>query len=239
MKNSRPRDSRVRHARFPTITTLNMKPHDRFSSSQLIFTADLCSASYWQSNESCGTCRTNICDPFLALRQTLSCGRVCEIIKREPRLQLNKVRPVCAGSQLSPHNGRLGARSFFTFVWLRSSWHRHMAAKDYEGTATATVSNFQRYYYFNPLSPRQGAIPSYPPRIAKIFSIAVISIAKVPLLTSHNPSHTAYPHSDFEKWDKFWMWCTRCKRSNRFHRLMCKETQEEMFHVGRTLLFWD
>lgn len=30
-----------------------------------------------------------------------------------------------------------------------------MAAKDYEGTAA--VSNFQRYYYFNPLSPRQGA----------------------------------------------------------------------------------
>ncbi|KYN31963.1 hypothetical protein ALC56_13716 [Trachymyrmex septentrionalis] len=32
-----------------------------------------------------------------------------------------------------------------------------MAAKDYEGTATAAVSNFQRYYYFNPLSLRQGA----------------------------------------------------------------------------------
>jgi len=32
-----------------------------------------------------------------------------------------------------------------------------MAAKDYEGTAAAAVSNFQRYYYFNPLSPRQGA----------------------------------------------------------------------------------
>ncbi|KYN03333.1 hypothetical protein ALC62_05833 [Cyphomyrmex costatus] len=32
-----------------------------------------------------------------------------------------------------------------------------MAAKDYEGTAAAVVSNFQRYYYFNPLSPGQGA----------------------------------------------------------------------------------
>lgn len=52
------------------------------------------------------------------------------------------------------HNVRLGMRSFsffFTFSWLRSSRHRHMATEDYEGTAT-TVSNFQRYYYFNPPS---------------------------------------------------------------------------------------
>lgn len=44
-----------------------------------------------------------------------------------------------------------------------------MAAKDYEGTAAAAaaaatraVSNFQRYYYFNPLSPgaRCHAVPA-------------------------------------------------------------------------------
>jgi len=58
-----------------------------------------------------------------------------------------------------------------------------MAAKDYEGTATAAVSNFQRYYYFNPLSLRQGAAS-----VAKIFSIAVISIAKAPFLASYDPS---------------------------------------------------
>ncbi|KYQ49898.1 hypothetical protein ALC60_11073 [Trachymyrmex zeteki] len=58
-----------------------------------------------------------------------------------------------------------------------------MAAKDYEGTAAAAVSNFQRYYYFNPLSPRQGAAS-----VAKIFSIVVISIAKAPFLASYDPS---------------------------------------------------
>ncbi|KYM77766.1 hypothetical protein ALC53_11777 [Atta colombica] len=58
-----------------------------------------------------------------------------------------------------------------------------MATKDYEGTATAAVSNFQRYYYFNPLSLRQGAAS-----VAKIFSIAVISIAKALFLASYDPS---------------------------------------------------
>lgn len=68
-----------------------------------------------------------------------------------------------------------------------------MAAKDYEGTGAAAVSNFQRYYYFNPLSLRQGAAP-YPRRIAKIFSIVVISIAKAPFLASYDPSRCVrYP----------------------------------------------
>lgn len=53
------------------------------------------------------------------------------------------------------YNARLGMRSFFfhfsfrTSGWLRSSRHRHMATEDYEGNAT-TVSNFKRYYYFDP-----------------------------------------------------------------------------------------
>jgi len=77
-----------------------------------------------------------------------------------------------------------------------------MAAKDYEGTAAAAVSNFQRYYYFNPLSPRQGAAHV---STAKIFSIAVISIAKAPFLAFYDPSrYVRYIHrTDFEKWDTF------------------------------------
>lgn len=57
------------------------------------------------------------------------------------------------GALTRSHNVRLGMRSFsfFFHVRLASSRHRHMATEDYEGTAT-TVSNFQRYYYFNPPS---------------------------------------------------------------------------------------
>lgn len=37
-----------------------------------------------------------------------------------------------------------------TLGWLRSSSRWHMVRKDYKGP-TKAVSNFQRYYYFNPL----------------------------------------------------------------------------------------
>lgn len=144
---------------------------------------------------------------------SLSCARK-EMRNHKENRSCNWIKWDRRGPTQCPHNGRLGARSFFTFVWLRSSWHRHMATKDYEGTAA--VSNFQRYYYFNPLSPRQGAAP-YPRRIAKIFSIAVISIAKAPFLASYDPSRCArYPPR--------WLWKMRYilrdawrERSNRFH----------------------
>lgn len=54
--------------RFSTITTLNMKPHDHFLW-QLIFMADLCSSSYWQSNLAARAERIfslSLC-PFLSL----------------------------------------------------------------------------------------------------------------------------------------------------------------------------
>ena len=73
----------------------------------------------------------------------------------ETQWRLNKVRRV--PNPVLQYQIRYAiVLSFFFFffqrlVWLRSSRHRHMATEDYEGTAT-TVSNFQRYYYFNPPS---------------------------------------------------------------------------------------
>lgn len=131
---------------------------------------------------------------------SLPIARKCETIKRGAvELQLNKVIEracvracVCAAQRprLSPHNGRLDAAIIF-YIRLASFQltpaYGRQRLRGYRRHGPCPISNV--IIILIPWA--RGEVPRT--RAAKIFSIAVISIAKAPFLASDNPSRRCVP----------------------------------------------